>query len=397
MFAKKSSHGTQSHCSMSRNKLCKSAEWFDSDCYNARQPYLSALNKFNCRKTVENRLDMCCKRAAYKRVVRNKKRSFEFKKCREIVNLRHSNPTDFWRLFSKDKQNISSNISLETFFNYFSSQQNALLSVNDTEAFDFSENFNFDNTRSTFEELDKPVTVAEISAVIRNLKRNKSVAGDNLLNEYFIESFDILGSHLVDIFNAILDSGHFPELWTKGVLVPIFKKNDPNDVKNYRGITLVSCFSKIFTGVINKRLDEWIKNNNVLSDAQFGFRAGRSTIDAIFILNAVVNKVLNDKGRLYCAFIDLKKAFDSINHCNLWYKLFRLGIDGKMLRIIKNMYSIVKTCIKGNNSYSDFFDCIVGLKQGEVISPVLFSLFLDDIETFLRDDTECGFSLDDIL
>ena len=61
------------------------------------------------------------------------------------------------------------------------------------------------------------------------------------------------------------------------------------------------------------------------------------------------------------------------------------------------MYSIVKTCIKGNNSYSDFFDCIVGLKQGEVNSPVLFSLFLDDIETFLRDDTECGFSLDDIL
>ena len=137
------------------------------------------------------------------------------------------------------------------------------------------------------------------------------------MNEYFIESFDILGSHLADIFNSILDSGHFPELWTKGVLVSIFKKNDPNDVKNYTGITLVSCFSKIFTVVINKRLEKWIKNNNVLSDAQFGFRAGRSTIDAIFILNAVVSKVLNDEGRLYCAFIDLKKAFDSINQCNL--------------------------------------------------------------------------------
>ena len=61
------------------------------------------------------------------------------------------------------------------------------------------------------------------------------------------------------------------------------------------------------------------------------------------------------------------------------------------------MYSIVKTCIEGNNSYSDFFDCIVGLKEGDVISPVLFSLFLDDLETFLRDDVECGFSLGDIL
>ena len=75
LFSKKSRHGRQPHSTMSRNKLCKSAEWFDSGCYNARQLYLRVLNKFNFNKTVETRIDMCSKRTAYKKGVRNKKRS----------------------------------------------------------------------------------------------------------------------------------------------------------------------------------------------------------------------------------------------------------------------------------------------------------------------------------
>ena len=98
-------------------------------------------------------------------------------------------------------------------------------------------------------------------------------------------------SYLVDIFNAILHSGHFSALlseWTKGILVPLFTKTDPSDVNNYRGITLVSCFSKIFTSILNKRISEWIDDNTIVSDAQYGFMSGRSTVDdAIFILNAV--------------------------------------------------------------------------------------------------------------
>ena len=105
----------------------------------------------------------------------------------------------------------------------------------------------------------------------------------------------------------------------------------------------MSWFSKIFTSLLNKRISEWIDDNTIVNDAQYGFMAGRSTVDAIFILNAVVDKALNDKGRLYCGFIDLTKAFDSVNHCNLWTIIYKLGINGKLL---KNMYSSVKTCVK---------------------------------------------------
>ena len=162
------------------------------------------------------------------------------------------------------------------------------------------------------------------------------------------------------------------------------------------GITLVSCFSKIFTGVLNNRLTQWAESNNVLSDSQFGFRKGRSTTDAIFVLNGIIQKILNEKGRLFCAFVDLKKAFDSIYLNGLWFKLYKLGVNAKTLRIIKDMYNNVKTCVRGCNSYSDFFECAVGLKQGEVISPILFSLFIEDLELFLQEDPNCGLSLDDI-
>ena len=317
-------------------------------------------------------------------------------KLKEIELLRHKKPKDFWKLFKKNKKN-SSKIQLNEFFDYFSSMQQDLATVHDEETEELILNDDaFSSNDSNFEELDKPITVKEIETVIRSLKRNKSAAGDELLNEYFIESADILSGHLADIFNAILNSGVFPSQWSEGIIVPLFKKNDPNDVNNYRGVTLVSCFSKIFTGVLNNRLKNWVEDNNVLSDSQFGFRKGRSTTDACFVLNAAIQKILSEKGRLYCAFVDFKKAFDSVYLNGLWHKLLKLGINAKMLRIIRDMYNNVKTCVRSCRSYSDFFECAVGLKQGEVISPLLFSLFIEDLELFLQEDQNCGLRLDDI-
>ena len=93
----------------------------------------------------------------------------------------------------------------------------------------------------------------------------------------------------------------------------------------------------------------------------------------------------------------MKRAFDSINLNGLWYKLYNAGINGKLLTLTKEMYHQVKCCVKKCNSYSDFFNCAIGLKQGEVLSPVLFSLFLDDLELFLEKDVNSGLSYDDLI
>ena len=133
-------------------------------------------------------------------------------------------------------------------------------------------------------------------------------------------------------------SGFFPDTWSTGCIIPIFKKGDCNDTNNNRGITLISCMGKLFTSVLNARLLKWESENNIITDAQFGFRPGHSTVDAIFILQTLINKYLKKKGgRLYYCFVDYRKAFDFIDRGRLWGKLIKQGINGKMLNIIKSL------------------------------------------------------------
>ena len=133
-------------------------------------------------------------------------------------------------------------------------------------------------------------------------------------------------------------SGNFSELWVKCVIIPIFKKGDTNHGGNYRGILLVSHVGKHFTSLINSRLLKWCERNNILTDAQFGFRPSLGTIDAIFALPSLIYNILRKGKRLYCCFIDYIKAFDSVSHVKIWLLLVRSGITGKLLKVIKSMY-----------------------------------------------------------
>ena len=92
-------------------------------------------------------------------------------------------------------------------------------------------------------------------------------------------------------------------------------------MNNYRGITLISCLGKLFTSIINQRIINWSTENDISTDAQYGFKAGHSTTDAIFILQNLVNIYIYNNRKMYCAFIDLKRAFDTVYRNGLWYKI----------------------------------------------------------------------------
>ena len=158
------------------------------------------------------------------------------------------------------------------------------------------------------------------------------------------------------------------------------KKGSLTDVGNYRGITLLSILGKLFTRVLNNRLKDWAENYHLLIEAQAGFRAGMSTTDNIFVLHGVISHLINQGKKLYCAFVDFTKAFDYVVRENLWYKMIKYGIRGKILNVIKSMYSSVKSRVKYNNQLGNEFYCGLGVRQGECLSPLLFSLFLNDIE-----------------
>ena len=134
-----------------------------------------------------------------------------------------------------------------------------------------------------------------------------------------------------------------PQQWCIGYIRPLYKnKGDPNDPNNYRGITITSCSGKLFTTLINSRLDKFVENMELIGLEQAGFRSGYSTVDHIFVLNSLIDFYLFREKRLYAFFIDYKKAFDSIQRQQLWMKLCNLEIQDKLFKVIYDMYKKVK-------------------------------------------------------
>lgn len=140
----------------------------------------------------------------------------------------------------------------------------------------------------------------------------------------------------------------------------------------------------------------WSEENNVVSDTQFGFKPGSGTRDAIFVLHSLISKTLNDKKRLYCCFVDYKKAFDSIQHNKLWHKLVKAGINGKLFNIIRSMYNDIRSCVKVNGQFSEYFPLQSGLIQGDALSPMLFLLFINDLENELLSNCCQSIELQDL-
>ena len=146
---------------------------------------------------------------------------------------------------------------------------------------------------------------------------------------------------------------------------------------------------KLFIALINDRVTKFAEINNIIGEEQAGFRAGYSTHDHIFTLHSIIDLYLNKFGyrkRLYCAFVDYQKAFDLVDRSSLWLKLVSYNINGKIMKLIYNLYQNTKACVKLNNCISNSFDCNIGVRQGDNLSPLLFALFINDLENFLSNN-----------
>lgn len=371
-------------------------KWYDQDCKVKKEKMQEAIRNFNLLKTDQNRKEVFERKKDYKYYCRKCKQKFNRGRCKQMDDMRKKKPREFWKLFRGKNSNTQNNLSENDFFEYFKKLSSEISENTPDDVSDFMQNFDSSQRETTFSELDEPISQAEIRSAIQGLKTNKSCGIDDIINEYFKNAAEILIEPLHMLFNRILNSRIFPTQWTTGLIVPIHKKGDFDDTNNYRGITLISCFAKLFTSILNKRLKKWADETDISTDAQFGFKANYSTIDAAFILKYLIDKQLQAKKKLYCAFVDLKKAFDSVSRLSLWYKLLKCGLDGKIFDIIRSMYKDIKLKVKCLNNLSDFYSCDVGLLQGEIMSPFLFSLFINDIELNLQENIYEGISIEQL-
>ena len=128
----------------------------------------------------------------------------------------------------------------------------------------------------------------ELEKAIMNLKDNKACGEDGIINEFIKYSNSLVKIVSLEIFDKILETGIFPSKWSVCVIVQVHKKGNLNDPINYRGITLVSCLVKLFTNIINDRLNRLAEDNSIISENQFGFRKEKSTTDCLFLLHGLL-------------------------------------------------------------------------------------------------------------
>ena len=304
-------------------------------------------------------------------------------KLQNFEKLRRPWPRKFWR-FLNGTRKCEIKLELDKARDYFSKINHC----QETETSDI--NLNFEPNEN--EEINIPITLEEIKKAARILKNNKSSGIDMILNEHIKHSLELphIQQLYLKLFNLVFDTGHIPEAWSIGKIIPVYKQiGGPTDPSNYRPITLLSCMGKLFTAVINNRLQTYSEEHSKINNCQAGFRKKFSTTDHIFALHTLINILQSGRKKLFCGFIDLKQAFDSVWRDGLFYKIKQFDITGKCFRLIKSMYDGIKSCVSVNGVSSNYFYSNIGVRQGENLSPFLFTIFLNDLETFLSESPNC--------
>ena len=199
------------------------------------------------------------------------------------------------------------------------------------------------------------------------MKNNKASSFDQILNEMLKFGQTYIIDPLYKLFNNILSTGKFPVVWAKEIIVPIFKSGEKCNPSNYRGITIGSCIGKLFLKILINRLDNFLTMHNIICPEQIGFSKGSHTSDHMFVLKTLIDQYTQQCSKhVYTCFVDFHKAFDTVWHIGLLYKLRNSGVSDLFYNVIKNMYENTLLSVKVNNTYlTDNFQSFVGVRQGE--------------------------------
>ncbi|KAK3536657.1 hypothetical protein QTP86_015466, partial [Hemibagrus guttatus] len=226
-------------------------------------------------------------------------------------------------------------------------------------------------------EVDSFITQAEVTEVVQQLLGGKALGVDEIRPEY-LKSLDVVGlSWLTCLCNIAWWSGTVPLGWTTGVVIPLFKKGDRRVCSNYREITLLSLPGKVYSRVLERRVQPLIEPR--IQEEQCGFRPSRGTLDQLYTLHRVFDGSWEFAQPVHMCFVDLEKAFNRVPCGILWEVLWEYGVRGPLLRAVRSLYNWSRSLVRIASCKSDLFPVHVGLRQGCPLSPVLFIVFMDRI------------------
>ena len=245
------------------------------------------------------------------------------------------------------------------------------------------------------ESYNRPFTKVELKQALQ--KANDSAAGlDQIHYKLLTHLPDKTLDILLFVFNHIWDTGIFPQSWRQAEVVPIPKQGrDLSNPGNYRPIALTSCICKTMERLVNTRLVWFLESNNLISDLQCGFRQGRSTVDHLVRFETFVREAFVKKQHVLAVFFDLEKAYDTTWKSGILSDMHEMGFRGRLPIFIREFLSDRSFRVRVGSTLSDPFDQEMGVPQGSILSPALFSIKINGIVAAVKKDTDASLFVDD--
>ena len=231
----------------------------------------------------------------------------------------------------------------------------------------------------------RPVDLGTISRFIQLLKPNKAAGLDRIPTRMIRDAITELTPSITYLVNKSIKDGKFPELWKIARVTPLHKSDDKLNVDNYRPISILPVLSKIMERVVYAQLTQFIDANNSLYHHQYGFRCGHSTVQAVAQLNNWTLQYMDQGKVVGSLFVDISKAFDSLNHKILLGKLASLGVSNQSLCWFKSYLSQRKQSVVINGSVSDSRLIQLGVPQGSILGPLLFNIYINSLPNATSD------------
>ena len=222
-----------------------------------------------------------------------------------------------------------------------------------------------------------PILGEEVEAAVRSLTPGKSPGVDNVPGELLKGGGEEIVNALTTLCQQIWEQKKWPTEWTQSLVIPLPKKGNLRQCENHRTISLISHPSKVLLRIILNRLKT--KAEEIISEEQAGFRPRRSTVEQIFNCRVLIEKHLQHQKNLFHNFIDFKKAFDRVWHQGLWHVIKNYNMESGLVQMIQALYNNATSAVLLNNQTGEFFRTTVGVRQGCLLSPTLFNLFLEKI------------------
>lgn len=371
-----------------------------------RKPWISdhTWQKIEERREIKALINQCrddeekqCLRARYNEVHRQVKRSARSDRRKQVEQLAERAQVAAERGDSKDLYNITKQLSQKSFSESkpVRSKEGELLTNSEEQLKRWKEYFNevFNTTlipqeEQEQEELEQQVTPllpintqppskSEIIKALKSCKNNKAPGVDSVVAEMLKVDYEVTADMLLPLFLEIWNTETIPEDWRKGILIKLPKKGDLTKCNNWRGITLLSIPSKVLSRILLNRLREPIDSK--LRKEQAGFRESRSCTDQITTLRIIIEQSMEYCSPLYMAFVDFEKAFDRVQREAIWKTMQSYGIPPKIISIVKMMYKEYTCQVKHEGKLSEPFTLNSGVRQGCLLSPLLFLLTLDGV------------------